>query len=244
MLPRPVFVLFGDSLTQRGHDVGGWGARLAHHYGRRADVLNRGYSGYTTAWALHLLPRLFPPASTAPPALVTICFGANDSARDPPHAVPLPAYSANLRACVEAVRAAGCSRVLLVTPPPVYEPNRQLQNTLKWNAAPDAPSERTRQRTRQYADACLGVGAELGCPVVDAFAGFLEASPEAWHTHLLCDDGLHFAPGGDEALFTLVAAAVERAFPELAVQTLPYDAPEHFDIDRSDPARSFADWGR
>ena len=76
------FVLFGDSITQGSFSVGGWGARLADHYARRADVLNRGYSGYNTRWALELLPHVLPaaPAPATPPTLVTVFFGANDSA--------------------------------------------------------------------------------------------------------------------------------------------------------------------
>ena len=38
-------VLFGDSLTQRSFAPGGWGARVADASVRRADVINRGYSG-------------------------------------------------------------------------------------------------------------------------------------------------------------------------------------------------------
>lgn len=40
-----------------------------------------GYSGYNSRWALHLLDRVFPLGTAAPPpALVTIFFGANDAA--------------------------------------------------------------------------------------------------------------------------------------------------------------------
>ena len=73
------FVLFGDSITQGSFGVGGWGARLADHYARRADVLNRGYSGYTTVGARTPAPRAARCTSPAtPPTLVTVFFGAND----------------------------------------------------------------------------------------------------------------------------------------------------------------------
>ena len=49
------------------------------HLRPQVDVLNRGYSGYNTRWAQHLLPRVFPKAQQ-PPKLVTIFFGANDAA--------------------------------------------------------------------------------------------------------------------------------------------------------------------
>ena len=32
---RPEFLLFGDSLTQRSFEEGGWGASLTHHYARK-----------------------------------------------------------------------------------------------------------------------------------------------------------------------------------------------------------------
>ena len=57
---RASIVLFGDSLTQRGFEDGGWAAALAHHFGRRADVYNRGFGGYNSRWALHVLRELFP----------------------------------------------------------------------------------------------------------------------------------------------------------------------------------------
>jgi hypothetical protein len=38
-------LLLGDSLTQEGFKMGGWAARLADAYVRRADVLNRVSAG-------------------------------------------------------------------------------------------------------------------------------------------------------------------------------------------------------
>jgi lysophospholipase L1-like esterase len=107
---RPQWVLFGDSITQRGFGAGGWAAALADAYARRVDVVNRGYSGYTTRGALALLDAVFPAVSGGggggcagvdgacaapgaafsaahaavppppPPQLVTLFFGANDAA--------------------------------------------------------------------------------------------------------------------------------------------------------------------
>ena len=64
---RPRIVLFGDSLTEFsfGGDFGGttrsgWGSLLAQAFVRKADVYNRGYSGYTTTMAVETaLPTLF-----------------------------------------------------------------------------------------------------------------------------------------------------------------------------------------
>jgi hypothetical protein len=56
---RAKFILLGDSLTQHAFTRGGWGQLMGDLYVRRADVLNRGYSGYNTRWALQLLPYIF-----------------------------------------------------------------------------------------------------------------------------------------------------------------------------------------
>lgn len=98
---RPDFLLFGDSLTQRSFEEGGWGASLTHHYARKvnwdqqflsglvaacsphllllqADIVNRGLSGYNSRWAKFILPHVLETRSQ-PPALLTIWFGANDA---------------------------------------------------------------------------------------------------------------------------------------------------------------------
>ena len=45
----------------------------------QVDVIARGYSGYNTRWAAHILQSVFV-KEQAPPDLVTIFFGANDAA--------------------------------------------------------------------------------------------------------------------------------------------------------------------
>lgn len=77
---RPKFLLFGDSITQKSFSVGGWGAALTDAYQRKADVLNRGYSGYNSRWALQLLDRVLPEEVPGEIVLSTVFFGANDAA--------------------------------------------------------------------------------------------------------------------------------------------------------------------
>ncbi|MFS7910789.1 putative SGNH hydrolase superfamily [Helianthus anomalus] len=57
---RPQFILFGDSITELSFKSGGWGASLTDTYSRKADILVRGYDGYTSRWALFLLHHIFP----------------------------------------------------------------------------------------------------------------------------------------------------------------------------------------
>ncbi|EEE65118.1 hypothetical protein OsJ_20181 [Oryza sativa Japonica Group] len=79
---RPSIVLFGDSITEEAFGEGGWGAHLANHYSGSADVVLRGYSGYNTRWAAMVAAGAVvagAAGAAAPPAAVTVCFGANDA---------------------------------------------------------------------------------------------------------------------------------------------------------------------
>jgi lysophospholipase L1-like esterase len=59
VLARPAVLLFGDSLTERSLDPeGGWGAVVAHHFARKVDVINRGFGGYNSRWALPVLEQV------------------------------------------------------------------------------------------------------------------------------------------------------------------------------------------
>lgn len=52
----PKVLLIGDSLTQFGFSAeGGWAAMLANALQRRCDVVNRGFSGYTTRYAFEFM---------------------------------------------------------------------------------------------------------------------------------------------------------------------------------------------
>ena len=83
-MARPKILLFGDSITQMSFSAidCGWGACIADRYQRRADVLNRGFSGYNTDWFLRYASTdegkadLFQHNGVK---LVTIFFGANDA---------------------------------------------------------------------------------------------------------------------------------------------------------------------
>jgi lysophospholipase L1-like esterase len=115
---RPAIVLFGDSITQQGfgHEGRvGWASLLAADYSRRADVLNRGFSGYNTEMAVDLLPSIF--GSPAPPLknnnnddkngilFCTVFFGANDAAlKGERQHVPIQDYANNLATIVDTIR--------------------------------------------------------------------------------------------------------------------------------------------
>ncbi|KAH9608060.1 hypothetical protein KSS87_002113, partial [Heliosperma pusillum] len=100
-MTRPKIYLFGDSITEGCFNDDGWGASLANHFARTADIVVRGYSGYNTRWAVKVLDKVFPAKDneTAPVA-VTVFFGANDACLHDRYAcfqhVPLDEYKNNL----------------------------------------------------------------------------------------------------------------------------------------------------
>ncbi len=53
----------------------GWAGLLGEQFIRKADILNRGYSGYNTRWALKIKNQLFDESSSKDVVVVTIFFG-------------------------------------------------------------------------------------------------------------------------------------------------------------------------
>ena len=163
---RRAIVLFGDSLTQRGWEPNGWGAALAHAYGRSCDVYNRGYGGYNTRWCRHMLPHLFP--ATESPLLVTVLLGTNDAALadvEPSAHVPLEEYAENLAAIVEHVKRRA-ARVVLISPPCMDEIGRMAHQRVKYGEKAAGRLDRTNANTARYAEAARTVAADANASTV------------------------------------------------------------------------------
>ena len=205
-------VCFGDSITQQGFGAGGWLSLLAEQFaGGKADVLNRGCSGYTSALALsHGYEWAFPPAAPAP-LFVVVCFGANDAALHGfSQHVPLEAFASNLGRLLGLLRGRWPGlELLLVSPPP-------LDDAL-WaahcRATSDGPPSRLLRVTAQYREAAAGVATRQGAVFVDLFDGRFDEPG-------LLSDGLHLTPAGNRLLFEAVwqrlspaAKAAAPAFP-------------------------------
>ncbi|KAK4690568.1 hypothetical protein P7C70_g9549, partial [Phenoliferia sp. Uapishka_3] len=107
--------LFGDSITQGAWQPNGLGAAMANVYQRKRsrkltsdderhrDVLNRGLSGYNTAWAIPIAKQWLPRVGESRPttSLILIWFGANDAALPPsPQSLTLPEFKSNLHTII------------------------------------------------------------------------------------------------------------------------------------------------
>jgi isoamyl acetate esterase len=254
-LDQPATILLlGDSLTQLCFE--GWGANLANVYQRRADVISRGCSGYTTEFYQHIpLPAL------SNVALVTIWFGANDASiqeLNAHHHTPLDRYRENLKLLVQRVRDAYSStsqnlRILLIAPPALDHEKRFAYQVERYGAAmATGQLERRNEVTSQYAAACVETAAALGLPVLDTYTAMQQIDDYG----KFLNDGLHFSSCGHDYIATLILDAIGQHFPELAVSKdpltgqynnsssrcdgLPSLGPYHDHIDHTEIATAFA----
>ncbi|KAI9329734.1 SGNH hydrolase-type esterase domain-containing protein [Obelidium mucronatum] len=136
---RQPLVLIGDSITEAGFNGGwaGWAALLSDHVrlfredGKESieiqrDVINRGYSGYTTRSFIPMLKDILESTQTKTyrePALTTIFLGANDASQSPAQHVPIQEYTENLYTFAKHyLHTYPTSKLLFITPPaPVCE---------------------------------------------------------------------------------------------------------------------------
>lgn len=256
---RDRIVLFGDSLTQQSFTPQGWGAAIADAYQRRADVLNRGYSGYTSRWCLEMLRHGGGIMADAGPddttRLVTIFLGANDASiedQNPGQHVPLEEYKSNLREIVVITRErAPHAKILLIAPPPVCHAQRLQYQKERFKEEATGRLERTNENAGLYADAVEHVAADMSLPCLNLWKVLQEESN--WPEFL--SDGLHFSPAGNTLVGAKILQKIAEVFPELAVVPCKYtgsygnsgsscsgittDSPWWENIDNACPSKSF-----
>jgi lysophospholipase L1-like esterase len=225
---REQILCLGDSITEQGWGCKGglgWLAILANAYRRRADVLSRGYGGYTTR-------TLSPPALQllAQPAarylLITVYLGSNDLNAQPEQHVPLAEYTQRLQALLLA--AAAVARCVLCLGPGPMDDRRWPQRS---NAASAAYNAAARA-------ACAGARAAAGAaapPIL--FASLLPEGPTPGEGSALgaardpapwldlLSDGLHLSSAGNVELAALVLRTLAAQCPAVAPEALPYDFP-------------------
>jgi lysophospholipase L1-like esterase len=228
---RPVILVIGDSLVQRGFVRGGWVGSLANAHARTADVLLRGYAGYNTRWVRELMehePGLFPDKKDV--AVVVLLLGANDAVlrtgRKHKYGVTVETYEANLRWILQ--RYDGKSTIkILCTPPPIDQEER-LRITTEVRGMPADLLDRSSDRLAKFADAARGVARDTkGVTMADLHEAFKQAGL-GWEKRLL-SDGLHFTEQGQALAFETVSASIAAAKVNAKNALFPfaYDAPTH-----------------
>jgi lysophospholipase L1-like esterase len=115
ILFQGTFVLFGSSTTQFSFQKGGWGQLLINHYHVKADILNRGFSGYNTRMILPLVDSIFS-SKIENVQLVTVWLGSNDSSISA-QGVPVEEFKQNLSKIVDKIKQLQPKcKILMITP--------------------------------------------------------------------------------------------------------------------------------
>ncbi|KAG0255234.1 hypothetical protein BG011_005272 [Mortierella polycephala] len=237
----------------------GFGAQLAHLFLRRLDVINRGFSGYTTEQAIHLLPQFLPrsqqdsTSSSSQPKIqfLTIFFGANDACLLPsPQHVDLERYEQNLRTLIDTVHSPTSptyspeTRIIVICPPTIDEDRWAIRRK-----GQGLMMDRDKDVTKQYAETCLRVAKEYEgkndqrqspqhsqVDVIDTWGLMTEQIESGKRT--LGDylrDGLHLASEGNNLIFEQIMKVIRSRFPEWDPDTMPMNAPWWGDLDRKHP---------
>lgn len=224
---------FGDSITEFGGASGGWVARLQWDYSRRADVINRGFSGYTSRLLRAMLPELLAPLGPLPcerTVAVVLMLGANDAtAPGGFQHVPPDEFLCNMVAILRGLRAAFPAAVLVVlTPPPVDAEVWDAHCRRTYGADGGG---RCMKLACEYGALAHRAAMATGSLFVDVIASMAgprgegRSSLPTLGVGLMLSDGLHLSAAGNVHLFGLVQTALQ------GTAAAPSALPEHFPCD-------------
>lgn len=194
-----LIVFYGDSITRRGDESGGWikiiRQRLARDLGRRdLRLINAGQCGATAGELAAMLRVEFPQR----PQAAVVCIGVNDlrfQDRGDPRS--LTSYTEALAEIVNRLRQTGAE--VIVMPPLLY------------GAGPRGSNSRDRELDA-YSHAAALVAEKHGARFVDArtalFLKLEQAGANNGRRDALTVDGLHLSAAGNRVLADVV-------YPEL-----------------------------
>ncbi|GAA5903836.1 SGNH/GDSL hydrolase family protein [Sporobolomyces salmoneus] len=220
-------VMFGDSITQGAWVPAGTGSTMAIAYQRKLDVMNRGLSGYNTAWGLPIIKQWLPRVGERLPKIkmLFIWFGANDAAlpTSPQH-VTLDDFKKNLVTILDLVRSpdspyySPSTIPILITPPPV---DADVRNNELTSRVPPRVPDRDSEMTRQYAQAVNEVAQQEGVHSVDVWTAIDEKAKAEGGLEKYLSDGLHLTGAGYEVVTYEIAKLIVDQLPELHWDKLP-----------------------
>ena len=248
--PRRVILLLGDSITEQAFGSSrapGWASILADAYRRKADILNRGYGGFTTRTLSPIAARVYSALDDerVRPALTTIFLGANDSNQDmgrtPSQSVPIAEFEARLlHLAVEA--ASRSDALILIAPGPVDDrrwPTRSNACVAAYSDAVARVVERSRKVLGDAAPpiAFVSLFELAGAPRVERSS--LERDAGAPWLELL-SDGLHLSSSGNALLAAVLLDTIATSAPHVSPAALPLDFPLWQNIEQGPGAEASA----
>ena len=220
------------------------GAGIANTYQRRADVVNRGMSGYNSTWYLRYAQdngiwhegKSGSDDGNDDVVLILIFFGANDASIEEynPHAyVSLEDYTNNLQTMIQLCQTHyPKAKIILITPPPVHHSQRLLFQKQRYGDKATGVLERTLENTSKYATACRNVAKEFELPCLDLFHTMQQhpkgknsddrdvddsTTTKGFDFGIYFHDGLHFSNDGHEFVYQSLLQLIETELPTLHV---------------------------
>ncbi|XP_041026186.1 GDSL esterase/lipase CPRD49-like [Juglans microcarpa x Juglans regia] len=230
---RPQFVLFGSSIVEFSCSNEGWGAVLADIYARKADILLRGYAGWTSRHALRILDQVFPLDAALQPSLVIVYFGGNDSMHPHPSGfgthVPLPEYIENMRKIATHLKKLSeKTRIIFLSAPPVSK--EKISEIYS-----DTLAElRTIESCRIYSEACLALCQEMDVKGIDLWTALQKK--DGWETDCLTD-GIHLSAEGSKIVVEEIMNVLREADwePSLHWKSMPTEFEQVLSIPQLSP---------
>lgn len=200
---NPTFLFCGDSITEYGLRMNGWGHKLIDYmYPKRTpDIINRAFAGYNTQWWCQ---QILPTLEIRPDCynLTIICFGTNDSVlpnNPKPYSyqhVDIHEYRKNLESIIAKIKPN--SKIVLLTPP---ANDGEKYQKIKCGE----PIRRRLDYTKLYVDVILEIGCNKNLPAVDIFT-CMQTEPN-WSDRFL-SDGIHLTPEGNQFVFNKIIEVV------------------------------------
>ncbi|CUS21829.1 LAQU0S04e01750g1_1 [Lachancea quebecensis] len=221
------FLLFGDSITEFAFntrmsegkgDQFSLGAALVNAYTRKLDIIQRGFSGYNSRWALEVLPHILENEPTDDIVLSTIFFGSNDAVHGGSQKVELPEFTQNITELVRMLKNKGIQPILV---------GPALHDADKWESVrPDdvaTGAVRSNENNKRYSDALQEVARAEEVAFVNLIEAFSNKGGSGWRS--LLNDGLHFSGEGYEIFYDELLKTIRATHPEWAPENVAYKYP-------------------
>ncbi|CAL9728948.1 isoamyl acetate-hydrolyzing esterase [Monosporozyma unispora] len=221
------FLLFGDSITEFAFNPEHFavGSALSNVYSRKLDILQRGYAGFNTRWAIPVLKNIID-QDGEDIVMGTIFFGSNDSVATGPQRVPLPEFVENTKKLIQIMKDANIKPI--VVGPGLL--NRDIWEVIKKDDI-EKGWIRSNEAFKEYNHALKKLTYEVKVPYINLQECFLKvsrANNEEWQSYTI--DGLHFSGAGYKIYFDQLMKVIDTFYPEYSPSTLKTNLPNWRDI--------------
>jgi lysophospholipase L1-like esterase len=191
-------IVIGASNVEYGFsEQGKWVSMLSDALSRRCDVINRGFSGFTSRHLRIILPTILKEFKAGDICAVTILLGTNDSAQSVNH-VPLDEYARLMREMIELMLKHGVpsDKIVIMTPP--LRKYFQLPRT-----------EGAEDPIEEYAASCIHLARDCNVSCFD-LRSLMKADGRPIDEYFV--DSVHFSEYGSTLLFKGLMQVLEKLF--------------------------------